>query len=135
MTPEQHTWVWLADLTLAVHAAYVLFVIGGQTLILAGWVCGWHWTRDLLFRLIHLISIGFVLLEGWLGVTCPLTVLENILRMKSGATVYERSFVSHWLERLIFYTAPEWVFTAVYTVFACFVVVTWWLYPPMRKKG
>jgi len=135
MTPEQHTWVWLADLTLAAHAAYVLFVIGGQTLILVGWVCGWRWTRYLFFRLIHLSAIGFVLLEGWLGVTCPLTVLENILRMKSGATVYERSFVSHWLERLIFYTAPEWVFTAVYTVFACLVVVTWWLYPPMRKNG
>jgi len=135
MTPEQHTWVWLADITLAVHAVYVLFVIGGQTLILVGWVCGWRWTRYLLFRLIHLISIGFVLLEAWLGVTCPLTVLENILRMKTGATVYERSFISHWLERLIFYTAPEWIFTAIYTVFACLVVVTWWLYPPMRKNG
>lgn len=135
MTPDQHAWIWLADLTLAVHAAYVLFVIGGQLLILVGWICGWRWTRCLLFRLIHLIAIGFVMLEAWLGVTCPLTVLENILRMKSGSTMYERSFLSHWLERLIFYTAPEWVFTVIYTGFASLVVVTWLLYPPLRKNG
>ena len=135
MTPDQHAWAWLADLTLAVHAAYVLFVIGGQILILAGWIYGWRWTRYLLFRLLHLISIGFVMLEAWLGATCPLTVLENILRMKSGSTMYERSFLSHWLERLIFYTAPEWIFTAIYTGFACLVAVTWLLYPPMRKSG
>lgn len=135
MTPDQHVWIWLADLTLAMHAAYVLFVIGGQLLILVGWVGGWRWTRYPLFRLIHLIAIGFVMLEAWLGVTCPLTVLENILRMKSGSTMYERSFLSHWLERLIFYTAPEWVFTVIYTAFACLVVVTWLLYPPLRKNG
>ena len=135
MTPEQYIWVWLADLTLAVHAAYVLFVIGAQTLILVGWVRGWRWTRYILFRLIHLISIGFVMLEAWLGVTCPLTVAENILRLKSGATMYERSFISHWLERLVFYTAPEWIFTVVYTVFACLVVASWLLYPPLRKTG
>jgi len=133
--PEQGAWVWFADLTLAVHAAYVLFVVGGQMLILAGWVCGWRWTRYLLFRLIHLISIGFVMLEAWLGVICPLTVLENILRTKSGAALYERSFVSHWLARLIFYAAPEWVFTVIYTGFTCLVVVTWLLYPPTRKTG
>lgn len=133
--PEQDAWLWLADVTLAMHAVYVLFVIGGQILILVGWVCCWRWTRDLLFRVIHLISIGFVMLEAWLGVTCPLTVLENIFRMKSGSTMYERSFLSYWLERLIFYSAPEWVFTAIYTGFACLVILTWLVYPPKRKTG
>jgi len=135
MVPDQHAWAWLADVTLTVHAAYVLFVVVGQMLILVGWISGWRWTRYLLFRLLHLISIGFVMLEAWLGVTCPLTILENILRMKSGSTMYERSFLSHWLERLIFYTAPEWIFTVIYTGFACLVAVTWLLYPPTRKSG
>lgn len=135
MLSEQHVWVWLADVTLAIHAAYVLFVLGGQVLILIGWLCGWRWTRYLWFRLIHLCSIAFVMLEAWLGATCPLTLGENFLRMKSGSTMYERSFLSHWLERLIFYTAPEWIFTVIYTGFAGLVVVTWLLYPPVKKNG
>lgn len=130
---EQGAWVWAADATLVVHAAYVLFVIGGQLLIVTGWIRSWCWTRNMVFRLIHLISIGFVMLEGWLGVACPLTVLENFLRMKSGSGMYERSFLSYWLERVIFYTAPEWVFIAIYTGFGVLVIVTWLVYPPLRK--
>ena len=135
MTLDEYAWTWLADLTLALHAAYVLFLVGGQVLILLGWVCRWRWTRYLWLRLMHLIAIGFVMLEAWLGVRCPLTVLENMLRRQSGVTMYERSFISHWLERLLFYAAPEWVFTAIYTVFTGLVVVTWLLYPPTRKTG
>jgi len=129
---EEYAWNLLADVTLVVHAAYVFFVVAGQLLIVAGWARGWHWTRDLLFRVLHLISIGFVMLEAWLGVTCPLTALENSFRIKSGLLTYERSFLSHWIERLIFYTAPEWVFTLIYTVFAGVVLLTWLVYPPKR---
>jgi len=32
---------WLADLVLAIHVAFILFVVGGQILILAGWALGW----------------------------------------------------------------------------------------------
>ncbi len=86
-----------------------------------------------MFRLLHLVAMGFVMLEAWFGVTCPLTVVENVLRAKAGAAAYDRSFISHWLERLVFYTAPEWVFTLIYTVFAMLVIVTWLAYPPRRK--
>lgn len=130
---ETGFWTALADLALVVHAAYVLFVVGGQILIVAGWALGWWWTRHLVFRLLHLAAIGFVTLEAWFGVACPLTVFENALRARAGVAAYERSFVSHWLERLIFYAAPDWIFTVIYTVFAALVVLTWLAYPPRRK--
>lgn len=130
---EEYVWNLLADVTLVVHATYVLFVVAGQLLILTGWAFDWRCTRHLLFRLIHLICIGFVMLEAWLDVTCPLTALENSFRIKSGLITYERSFLSHWIERLIFYNAPEWVFTMIYTVFAGLVVLTWLVYPPKRN--
>ena len=121
----------LADLTLAVHAIYILFVVGGQLLILAGWARGWSWTRHRLFRQLHLVAIGFVVLEAWFGLACPLTTLENTLRSSNMA--HENGFVRHWLQRLIFYIAPEWMFTLAYTVFAGVVVLTWLAYPPRRK--
>lgn len=133
MWPEADTVTWLADLILALHAVFILFVVGGQILIVAGWALGWAWPRHRLFRLLHLLAIGFVMLEAWFGVICPLTTLENFLRAASGAVTYENGFIRYWLQRLIFYTAPGWVFTLIYTVFAGFVALTWLVYPPRGK--
>jgi hypothetical protein len=133
MISEPGNWLMFADLTLVVHAVFVLFIVGGQIAIVAGWGLGWLWTRHLVFRLLHLIAIGFVMFEVWFGAACPLTVVENLLRTQAGAAAYDESFIGHWLAHLIFYTAPEWVFTFFYTVFAAVVVVTWLVYPPRRK--
>jgi polyferredoxin len=124
---------WLADLVLAVHVAFILFVVGGQILILAGWVLGWEWPRRRRFRLLHLLAIGFVMLQAWVGAICPLTTLENFFRDAAGVATYENGFIRHWVRELVFYAAPAWVFTLVYTVFAGFVALTWFVYPPRRK--
>jgi len=126
-------WRWLADLVLVTHAAYVLFVVGGQALIVIGWMRGWAWTFCRVFRLLHLVAIGLVMLEAWLGINCPLTILENFLRLQAGAEAYEHSFIAHWLQWVIFYTAPEWIFALIYTVFTALVILTWLAYPPRRK--
>ena len=126
----------LADATLLIHAAFVLFVVGGQCLILIGWARGWRWTRRLLFRLLHLGSIGFVVLEAWFGVPCPLTVLENELRLRAGGTaVYQVSFIGYWVGRLLYYDAPPWVFMTVYTAFSLLVVLTFVFYPPLISRS
>lgn len=124
---------WLADLVLALHVAFILFVAGGQILITTGWMLGWAWTRHWWFRLLHLLGIGFVVLQAWAGAVCPLTTLENVFRDAAGIATYENGFIRHWVRELIFYTAPGWVFTVIYTVFAGLVVLTWLVYPPRRK--
>ncbi|HSD96403.1 MAG TPA: DUF2784 domain-containing protein [Sulfuricaulis sp.] len=133
MVADRALWEWLADLVLVAHAAYVLFVIGGQTLIVVGWIRGWEWTRYRVFRLLHLAAIGLVMLEAWLGINCPLTTLENFLRVQAGVVTYENSFIAHWLRWVIFYAAPEWIFALIYTVFMTLVILTWLAYPPRRK--
>lgn len=121
-----------ADGVLVLHTFYVLFVIGGLLLILIGWWRGWSWTRGWWFRLAHLAAIGFVVLEAWWGVTCPLTVLESNLRVHAGQAGYATGFVSDWLRKLIFYQAADWVFTVLYTVFALLVIIVFVYYPPRR---
>jgi Protein of Unknown function (DUF2784) len=126
----------LADGVLVLHAAFVLFVVGGALFILLGWARRWDWTRRPLFRLIHLGSIGFVVLEAWFGVPCPLTLLENALRVRAGeAAAYQISFIGYWLDRLLYYDAPPWVFTTAYTAFSLLVVATFVWYPPHRRKA
>lgn len=124
----------LADATIALHAAFVLFVVGGQILILIGWVRRWSWTHHPIFRWTHLGAIGFVVLEAWFGVPCPLTVLENEFRLRGGIETYQMSFIGYWLSRLLYYDAPAWVFTISYTVFSLLVVLTFILYPPRRAQ-
>ncbi|MDD9981332.1 MAG: DUF2784 domain-containing protein [Gammaproteobacteria bacterium] len=122
-----------ADLTLIAHAAFIVFVVAGQGLILAGWTLGWRWPRNLTFRLIHAGAITLVVLESWFGVVCPLTWLEFRLRAAAGSPLAADSFVGYWLQRLIFYDAPPWTFTLTYTAFAALVAVTLVFYPPKRR--
>jgi polyferredoxin len=124
--------VLLADLVLALHFAVVAFVVGGLAAILLG-RGRWRGTDRWSFRLAHLAAIGYVAAQQWLGAVCPLTTLEAWLRTRAGQAGYERSFVAHWLQRLLFYEAPDWVFTLAYTAFALLVAAAWWWFPPRRR--
>ena len=124
-----------ADLTLIAHTAFIVFVVGGQGLILAGWMLGWRWPRNPPFRYAHVGAIALVVLESWFGITCPLTWLEFRLREAAGSPLAADSFVGYWLQRLIFYDAPSWVFTLVYTSFAAVVAATLVFYPPRRRAA
>lgn len=124
----------LADIVLAVHVAIVLFVIVGLLIVIAGNLAGWRWVNALWFRLAHLTTIAIVVAESWLGITCPLTTFEMWLRAQARATTYQTSFVQYWLQRLLYYHAPEWVFATVYSMFGLLVVAVWWYFPPRRGR-
>ena len=127
---------WLADGVLLLHVAIVVFVIGGLVLVVAGNLRGWHWVNTLWFRFAHLAAIGIVVAEAWFGVVCPLTTLEMHLRAQAGGSAYTGSFIEHWLQRLLYYDAPGWVFTLAYSLFGLAVVAAWWYFPPrLRRPG
>ena len=126
---------FLADATVLVHALFVLFVVVGQLLILAGWALGWSWTRNAVFRVTHLVAIGFVVMETWFGIVCPLTTLENNLRGLAGSMQYEMSFIGYWLNRLLFFSFPAWVFTLCYSIFFLLIVITFFAYPPNWRRA
>src|SRR6266850_3189781 len=119
-----------ADIVLLTHAAFVGFVVLGLILIIVGGFRRWHWLKNPWFRFGHLAAIGVVVLQAWLGVICPLTTLEMALRERAGDAVYSGSFVAHWLQRLLFYQAPTWVFTLCYTLFGLLVIASWLAFRP-----
>jgi len=120
----------LADAVLAVHFLFVLFVVGGFALILIG-ARHWGWVRNRAFRIAHLAAIVFVAAEALLGVTCPLTYWEDLLRA-SGRE--ERSFIGRWLAWLLYYNLPEWVFAIAYAAFASAVILAWRAIPPRGRS-
>jgi hypothetical protein len=49
--------------------------------------------------------------------------------------VRAESFVARWVRALLFYQAPEWVFTAIYLAWTAATLLTWRLVPPRRRVG
>lgn len=125
-----------ADALLLLHVLFVAFVVFGLVLIVIGKLRRWSWVRNAWFRLAHLVAIAVVVAQSWFGVICPLTTWEMALRREAGDAVYSGTFVSHWLESILYYRAPAWVFAVCYTVFGTLVVFTWfWVRPSSFHKS
>lgn len=119
-----------ADAVVAVHVAYVAFVVLGLAAIWYGILRRRAWARNPQLRYIHLAMILIVVAEAWAGITCPLTTWEQWLRERAGATSYRGDFIAGCLHDLLFFDAPPWVFTVVYSAFGLLVLTTFLVAPP-----
>ena len=125
-----------ADAVLVLHCAFVAFVVGGLVLVWVGHGLGWGWVRRMTFRALHGAAIAVVVAQAWLGVPCPLTVLEQFLRRRAGAPRLgdDAAFSAGSLSRLLYVDAPGWVFTVAYSAFGLAVLWTAWRLPPRREE-
>lgn len=82
----------LADLVLATHFAFVVFVALGALLVLWRTAVAWVHVPCALYG----AAIEFF---GW---TCPLTPLEVRLRRTAGEAGYEGGFIRHYLEGVLY---------------------------------
>jgi polyferredoxin len=121
----------LADSVLVFHFLIAGFVVLGLIFVWIGALAGWAWVRNPWFRYAHLAAIALVAAEALLGFACPLTVWEDLLRGGARAD----SFVGRWVQRLLYYNAPEWVFTTLYAAWAAATLLTLRFVPPRQKAG
>jgi hypothetical protein len=99
-----------ADLVLALHLGFIVFVILGGLLVI----------RYRLIAYVHIPAAvwgAFVEISGRL---CPLTTWENGLRRSAGESGYAESFVEHYLLPIIY---PAGLTRGVQIVIAGFVIV------------
>jgi Protein of Unknown function (DUF2784) len=78
---------FLADITVVLHLAFVLFVVFGGLLVVRRPRLAW----------IHLPAAVWGACVEFTGWVCPLTPLENWLREQSGEPVYSSSFIERYL--------------------------------------
>ena len=81
-----------AVLVLLSHLAFVLFVVFGAFLVL-------RWPRMLW---LHLPAAGWGIFVEISGRGCPLTALENLLRLRAGLEGYGESFIEHYVLWLLY---------------------------------
>ena len=123
----------LADALVAVHVAYVSYVVLGQLLIWLGLLLRWSWIGNPWFRWTHLIMILIVGAEAVLDIECPLTRWERNCRDLAGQATSGESFVGRLLHNLIFVEWSPWVLNALHIAFALLVLGTFVLAPPRRR--
>ena len=77
---------FLADLVMAVHAAFSQFVVLGLVFVVSGLILGWSWINNARFRVLHLAATLIVVTRVWLDVPCPFSAAEDQLRSRTSAT-------------------------------------------------
>jgi hypothetical protein len=82
----------LADATVALHLAFVVFVVLGGLLVL-------RWRRVAWLHVPAAAWGAWVEFAGWV---CPLTPLENWLRTRGGDASYTATFVARYLLPLLY---------------------------------
>jgi hypothetical protein len=124
----------LADLMVAIHVAYVAYVVLGQFLIWGGWAAGWRVVRSFWFRSTHLLAIAVVAFEQVFKIRCPLTVWEEHFRELAGQPVTGETFLGRLLHSVLFYNCEPWVFGAIYYTTLAVVGLTLILCPPRLPR-
>lgn len=82
----------LADLVLLLHLGFVLFVVLGGLLVLR-----WPWLAFL-----HIPAALWGVLIEYSGWICPLTPLENSLRVRGGEAGYSGGFIEHYIQPVLY---------------------------------
>jgi hypothetical protein len=77
----------LADLTVIVHFMFVVFAAAGALLVL-------KWRRAVWAHLPAVVWAALIEFAGWI---CPLTPLENWLRVRGGSAGYRGGFIEHYV--------------------------------------
>jgi hypothetical protein len=99
----------LADATVALHFAFILFAVFGGFL-------AW---RRMFWAWLHLPAVAWVAWLEFTGAICPLTPLENALRARAGGAGYAGGFIEHYLVPLIY---PAALTPGIQILLGCAVV-------------
>ena len=122
--------ILIADIVLFFHFCIAVFITFGFVLIPIGYNFNWIWIKNKKLRLLHFGMMIFVTFETILGLSCPLTVLENSLR----GINENQLFLSRWITEVIYWDFPSEFFLILYCLCLGWTFLIWKKYPPDRIK-
>jgi hypothetical protein len=127
--------VGVADGVLLLHLGVILFNIFGLVAPPLGAWLGWRFVRIFWWRALHLASLAAVALQALLGRACFLTVWQDDLLAGAGGAVAPEPLIRHWVDRLVYWPLPLWVFAVAYVAVWVYALALWRLVPPRRRSS
>lgn len=116
----------LADFVLLAHFAITVFLVVGMLLIPLGAYWHWSWVRARRMRQIHAGLVALIAIEAVFNITCPLTVLEALLRHAAAP----ESFWADQLSKILYWDLPLEFFTILYICCVIWILYLWKSVPP-----
>ena len=116
----------IAEAILAIHVVVIAFNVAGLVVIPVGAWLGWRLVRIAWLRLSHLAMLLIVTGQALAGRACILTIWQDEL---AGNSQPAQPMIMHWVDRLIYWNLPMWVFAVMYSVVFLYVVALTALVP------
>lgn len=113
-------WRTLADAVVAVHFAFLAYVV------LGGFVA-WRWPRTIV---LHALAAAWGLLIVTVAVPCPLTALENQFREWGGEDPLHQGFIGTYVTGTLYPAGDERLVQVIVGV----VVLTSWVGLALRRR-
>ena len=106
---------------LVLHLAIITFNAIGCIAIPLGARQRWRWVREFWWRLAHLLGLAVVALQALLGRACVLAIWQA----DAAGTAHVQPLIATWIDRMIYWPLPLWVFAVLYVALFAYVVALW----------
>jgi|GEM_PF-687900 hypothetical protein len=117
----------LAEAVLAAHVAIILFNLFGLLAVPLGARYGWRFVRIRWWRVLHVLLLAAVAAQAALGRACVLTLWQDAL---AGGAAAPTPLIAGWIDRLIYWPLPLWVFAVLYGLVFAYALALLRLVPP-----
>lgn len=114
-----------ADGVLLLHLFFILFALFGGAL-----ATRWRW-----MPLVHIPMAAWAFFVELTGRICPLTYLENYLRMRAGQSGYTESFIEHYLLDVIYPSGLTREVQFLLAATVIFVNIGIYAWPVIRRRS
>lgn len=119
-----------AGAILFLHVVVIAFNVFGLVAVPLGAWRGWRFVRIFWWRALHLAALAVVALQAVLGQACFLTLWQSDLLARAGQAASDAPLIQRWIEWIIFWPLPTWVFAALYVAICLYAIALWRLVPP-----
>ncbi len=124
--------ILIAQVILMFHLLIIAFNVAGLIVIPLGAWRDWKIVRIAWLRLLHLGSMTIVAGQAVLGRPCFLTIWQNEL---SGNRQAPTPLIMQWVNHLIYWNLPIWVFAIFYCLLLFYVLALTLLVPFGRRSA
>ena len=120
----------MSEAVLAVHLLVILFNVFGLVAVPIGAIRNWRFVHIRWWRVLHVVALAAVAAQALAGRACILTVWQGDLAATAAQPA--TPLIVRWINWLVYWPLPIWVFAALYALVFAYALALLWLVPTRR---